>query len=203
MTPEKVIELFCEVLSLSGMFRNEALNRSCVVTDYVPETCGPTVILKCMISELMRSRNYFGFPLHPPADHSNVMFHKGSLFAMRFEREKGGDKQVEQVYQELWRRIWSEDKDITQPASLSEVSTYLACCRQTPPGYVLSFIFLHSSSTVQQVQHPVTRVYKRCMDVSFSFTCEITLYHLPLHHKCNNPCYISTRSQEGAQTQTF
>lgn len=50
----------------------------------------------------------------------------GSLSAMRFvaavqEREVGGDKQVEQVSRELWMRIWSQDKDITQPASLSEV----------------------------------------------------------------------------------
>lgn len=55
----------------------------------------------------------------------------GSLSAMRFvaavqEREKGGDKLVEQVSRELWRRIWSDDKDITEPASLSEVPTYTA-----------------------------------------------------------------------------
>lgn len=54
------------------------------------------------------------------------MSHSGSLSAMRFvaavqEREKGGDKQVEQLSRELWKRIWSEDKDITEPASLSEV----------------------------------------------------------------------------------
>lgn len=53
----------------------------------------------------------------------------GSLSAMRFvaavqEREKGGDKLVEQVSRELWRRIWSVDKDITEPTSLSEVPTY-------------------------------------------------------------------------------
>lgn len=54
------------------------------------------------------------------------VFDSGSLSAMRFvaavqEREKGGDKQVEQLSRELWKRIWSEDKDITEPASLSEV----------------------------------------------------------------------------------
>lgn len=38
------------------------------------------------------------------------------------EREKVGDKQVEQVSRELWRRIWSEDKDITEPASLAEAA---------------------------------------------------------------------------------
>lgn len=52
----------------------------------------------------------------------------GSLSAMRFvtavqEQEKGGDKLVEQLSRELWRRIWSEDKDITQAASLAEVPT--------------------------------------------------------------------------------
>lgn len=52
----------------------------------------------------------------------------GSLSAMRFvtavqEKEKGGDRLVEQLSRELWRRIWSEDKDITEAASLSEVPT--------------------------------------------------------------------------------
>lgn len=51
----------------------------------------------------------------------------GSLAAMRFvaavqEKEKDGEKVVN-LSRELWRRIWSEDKDITVPASLSEVQT--------------------------------------------------------------------------------
>lgn len=53
----------------------------------------------------------------------------GSLNAMRFvkavqEKATGGDQQVEKVSRELWRRIWSEDKDITEPASLAEVATH-------------------------------------------------------------------------------
>lgn len=69
----------------------------------------------------------------------------GSLSAMRFvaavqEREVGGDKQVEQVSRELWMRIWSQDKDITQPASLSEVPE---CTQVTELEFKAS---LHSSS---------------------------------------------------------
>lgn len=68
---------------------------------------------------------------------SSVFLLLGSLSAMRFvaavqEREKDGDKKVEQVSRELWKRIWSEDKDITEPASLSEVPAYQAwsCLRR-------------------------------------------------------------------------
>ncbi len=55
-------------------------------------------------------------------------FHVGTLNAMRFvtavaEKEKG-DILVERVSRELWKRIWSTDKDITQPASLTEVFLY-------------------------------------------------------------------------------
>ncbi|XP_041798008.1 glutathione S-transferase kappa 1-like isoform X2 [Chelmon rostratus] len=58
-------------------------------------------------------------------DGHKKVFQESSLSAMRFvaaiqEREKGGDQQVEKVSRELWRRIWSEDKDITEPKSLSE-----------------------------------------------------------------------------------
>ncbi|XP_049439674.1 glutathione S-transferase kappa 1-like isoform X2 [Epinephelus fuscoguttatus] len=80
-----------------------------------------------MMKDLTRSSEYFGVPLQKPSDPFEAMFQKGSLSAMRFvtavqEREKGGDKQVEQVSRELWRRIWTEDKDITEPASLAEAA---------------------------------------------------------------------------------
>lgn len=80
-----------------------------------------------MLKDFDRLADYFDVPLHSPANQFEVMFEKGSLSAMRFvtavqQLEKGGDKQVEQVSRELWRRIWSEDKDITQPESLSEAA---------------------------------------------------------------------------------
>lgn len=80
-----------------------------------------------MNQDLNRLAEYFDVPLRPPSDPFEAMFKKGSLSAMRFvaaiqERGKGGDKQVEQVSRELWRRIWSEDKDITEPASLTEAA---------------------------------------------------------------------------------
>uniref|UniRef100_A0A3B4A9M6 Glutathione S-transferase kappa n=1 Tax=Periophthalmus magnuspinnatus TaxID=409849 RepID=A0A3B4A9M6_9GOBI len=80
-----------------------------------------------MTKDLSRAAQYFSVPLQHPTDPFVVMFEKGSLAAMRFvtavqERENGGDKQVERVSRELWRRIWSEDKDITKPESLAEAA---------------------------------------------------------------------------------
>ncbi|XP_070821899.1 glutathione S-transferase kappa 1 isoform X1 [Chaetodon trifascialis] len=78
-----------------------------------------------MTKDLGRIAKYFDVPLRCPADPFEAMFDKGSLSAMRFvtvvqEKQKDGDKQVEKLSRELWRRIWSEDKDITEPASLWE-----------------------------------------------------------------------------------
>ncbi|KAF7670109.1 hypothetical protein LDENG_00050340 [Lucifuga dentata] len=80
-----------------------------------------------MTKDLTRLAQYFNVPLHGPSDPFNAISNKGSLTAMRFvtavqERAKGDDQQVVQVSRELWRRIWSEDKDITEPASLSEAA---------------------------------------------------------------------------------
>ncbi|XP_053289338.1 LOW QUALITY PROTEIN: glutathione S-transferase kappa 1-like [Pleuronectes platessa] len=80
-----------------------------------------------MTHDLQRFSNHFEVPLSFPSDPTEAIYKKGSLSAMRFvtavqKREKDGDKQVEQVSRELWRRIWSQDKDITEPASLSEAA---------------------------------------------------------------------------------
>ena len=62
-------------------------------------------------------------------------FPLGSLSAMRFvaalqqqQQQQDGDKQVELVSRELWRRIWNQDKDITTPESLSEVGLVEHLC---------------------------------------------------------------------------
>ncbi|KAM6967451.1 glutathione S-transferase kappa 1-like [Aplochiton taeniatus] len=80
-----------------------------------------------MTKDLHRLGLYFQVPIQPPADPFEAMFKKGSLPAMRFvaavqEREQDGDQQVERVSRELWNRIWSQDQDITQPASLTEAA---------------------------------------------------------------------------------
>lgn len=78
-----------------------------------------------MNQDIRRLAKYFNVPLQSPSDPAEVMFNKGSLTAMRFVvavQEKGGDQKTEKVSRELWRRIWSEDKDITEPASLSEAA---------------------------------------------------------------------------------
>lgn len=88
------------------------------------------------VSSLHRSREFhFAF----------CVLLSGSLSAMRFvaavqEREKGGDQQVERVSRELWRRIWSEDKDITEPASLAEVPFSADClCLKLLTSFFFSF----------------------------------------------------------------
>lgn len=78
-----------------------------------------------MTKDLERVSGYFGVPLNPPSNVFEVMFEKGTLNTMRFvtavtEKEKDGDVLVERVSRELWKRIWSTDQDVTQPASLIE-----------------------------------------------------------------------------------
>ncbi|CAL8247360.1 unnamed protein product [Lota lota] len=80
-----------------------------------------------MNKDLNRLAQYFEVPIQAPVNPFEAMFEKGSLSAMRFvvavqEQAKDGDKQVELVSRELWRRIWSQNKDITTPESLSEAA---------------------------------------------------------------------------------
>lgn len=78
-----------------------------------------------MTKDLERVSGYFGIPLYPPSDVFEAMFEKGTLNTMRFvtavaEKEKERGVLVERVSRELWKRIWSTDQDVTEPASLTE-----------------------------------------------------------------------------------
>ncbi|XP_068591670.1 glutathione S-transferase kappa 1 [Cebidichthys violaceus] len=144
MTSKKVVELFYDVVSPYSWLGFEIMCRYRNVWNIElklrPAFLGgimqgsgnkpPGLVpnkFQYMNKDLYRLSEYFDVPLQAPSDPFEAMFQKGSLTAMRFvtavqEREKGGDKQVERVSRELWRRIWSEDKDITEPTSLSEAA---------------------------------------------------------------------------------
>ncbi|XP_035498721.1 glutathione S-transferase kappa 1 [Scophthalmus maximus] len=144
MTSKKVIELFYDVVSPYSWLGFEVMCRYRTVwnvevklrpaflggvmhgSDNRPPGVVPNKFMY-MTKDLHRLAKYYDVPLRPPSDPFEAMFKKGSLSAMRFvaavqEREKDGDRQVEHVSRELWRRIWNEDKDITEPASLSEAA---------------------------------------------------------------------------------
>ncbi|XP_068179600.1 glutathione S-transferase kappa 1 [Antennarius striatus] len=144
MTSKKVIELFYDVVSPYSWLGFEIMCRYRNVWNIdlklrpaflggvmqgsgnKPPGLVPNKFLY-MTKDINRLTEYFGVPLQAPSDPFEVMFNKGSLSAMRLvtavqEREKTGDKLVEQVSRQLWRRIWSEDKDITEPASLAEAA---------------------------------------------------------------------------------
>ncbi|KAK5862133.1 hypothetical protein PBY51_017562 [Eleginops maclovinus] len=142
MTSKKVIELFYDVVSPYSWLGFEVMCRYRNVWNIdlklrptflggimqgsgnKPPGLVPNKFLY-MTKDLTRLSEYFDVPLRSPSDPFEAMFKKGSLNAMRFvtavqEKGKGGDEWVERVSRELWRRIWNEDKDITEPASLSE-----------------------------------------------------------------------------------
>ncbi|KAM4580668.1 glutathione S-transferase kappa 1-like [Odontesthes bonariensis] len=144
MTSRKVVELFYDVVSPYSWLGFEIMCRYRNVWDIElklrpaflggvmqgsgnkPPGLVPNKFLY-MNNDLNQLSKYFDVPLQAPSDPFEAMFKKGSLVAMRFvtavqEREKSGDKQLERVSRELWRRIWSEDKDITQSASLTEAA---------------------------------------------------------------------------------
>ncbi|XP_034553222.1 glutathione S-transferase kappa 1-like [Notolabrus celidotus] len=144
MTSKKVVELFYDVVSPYSWLGFEVMCRYRTVWNIElrlrPAFLGgimhgsgnrpPGLVpnkFMYMNQDLTRLAKYFNVPLQSPANPAEAMFEKGSLSAMRFvtavqEREKAGDEQVERVSRELWRRIWSEDKDIVEPASLSEAA---------------------------------------------------------------------------------
>ncbi|XP_077576133.1 glutathione S-transferase kappa 1-like [Stigmatopora nigra] len=144
MTSKKVVELFFDVVSPYSWLAFEVMCRYKNVWNIdlklrpaflggvmqgsgnKPPGLVPNKFL-FMGKDLARLAEYFNVPLQPPSDPADAMFRKGSLNAMRFvkaveEKHPEADQKVEKISRELWRRIWSEDKDITQPASLAEAA---------------------------------------------------------------------------------
>ncbi|CAH2322750.1 glutathione S-transferase kappa 1 [Pelobates cultripes] len=77
-----------------------------------------------MAKDMQRLSEYFQVPIRQPSDFMHVMLKKGSLSAMRFVTavNMSHPEFVEPVSRELWVRIWSEDKDITEPESILEAA---------------------------------------------------------------------------------
>ncbi|KAG8435607.1 hypothetical protein GDO86_013521 [Hymenochirus boettgeri] len=77
-----------------------------------------------MGKDLARLAEFYEVPLRQPSDFYQVVIKKGSLSAMRFVTavEMSHPEFLEKVSRELWMRIWSEDKDITEPDSILEAA---------------------------------------------------------------------------------
>ncbi|XP_053306235.1 glutathione S-transferase kappa 1 [Spea bombifrons] len=77
-----------------------------------------------MVKDLKRLAEFYQVPLNQPSDFFHVVIKKGSLAAMRFVTAVSisHPEFLEPVSRELWIRIWSEDKDITEPASILEAA---------------------------------------------------------------------------------
>ncbi|OCT71532.1 glutathione S-transferase kappa 1 L homeolog isoform X1 [Xenopus laevis] len=77
-----------------------------------------------MGKDIARLAEFFQVPLQQPRDFFQTVIKKGSLQAMRFVTavEMHHPEFVEPVSRELWMRIWSEDKDITEPESILEAA---------------------------------------------------------------------------------
>ncbi|XP_040294593.1 glutathione S-transferase kappa 1-like [Bufo bufo] len=73
-----------------------------------------------LAKDLERLNEFYKVPVREPTDFFHVMVKKGSLSAMRFVTavQMSHPEFVERVSRELWLRIWSEDKDITEPDSI-------------------------------------------------------------------------------------
>ncbi|XP_029959058.1 glutathione S-transferase kappa 1 [Salarias fasciatus] len=167
MTSKKVVELFYDVVSPYSWLGFEVICRYRNVWNIdlklrpaylggVMQGSGnkpPGVIpnkFMYMGKDLTRLSEYCEVPMQFPSDPFEVMFKKGSLSAMRFvtavqAKEKSGDRQVEQISRELWRRIWSQDEDITEPASIAQAAVKAGI----PEGAVKELLELSKSKEIK------------------------------------------------------
>ncbi|CAI9592006.1 unnamed protein product [Staurois parvus] len=141
MSQRKVLELFYDVVSPYSWFGFEVLCRYRNIWNVdiqlrpgflggIIQTTGnspPALVPKkgiYMNQDLNRLSEFFQVPLKHPSDFFQVVLKKGSLSAMRFVTaiQMSHPEFLEPVSRELWIRIWSEDKDITEPESMLEAA---------------------------------------------------------------------------------
>ncbi|XP_077114875.1 glutathione S-transferase kappa 1-like [Ranitomeya variabilis] len=141
MSQRKVLELFYDVVSPYSWLGFEILLRYKNIWNVdihlcpgylagVMNTTGnspPAMVPKrgaYMGRDLRRLNEFYQVPLRRPSDVFDVMFNKGSLSAMRFVTtvQMSRPEFLEEVSRNLWLRIWSEDKDITEPESILQAA---------------------------------------------------------------------------------
>ncbi|XP_071986147.1 glutathione S-transferase kappa 1-like isoform X1 [Engystomops pustulosus] len=77
-----------------------------------------------MFKDVEMMSEFYQVPLRMPSDFFHVVMKKGSLSAMRFVTalQMSHPTFLEGVSRELWLRIWSEDKDITEAESILQAA---------------------------------------------------------------------------------
>lgn len=141
MSQRKVVELFYDVVSPYSWLGFEVLCRYKNIWNVdihlrpgflggIMHSSGnspPALVPKkgvYMSKDIERISEFYQVPLRQPSDFFNVVLKKGSLSAMRFVTavQMSNPEFLEGVSRELWLRIWSEDKDITEPESILEAA---------------------------------------------------------------------------------
>ncbi|XP_069836377.1 glutathione S-transferase kappa 1 isoform X1 [Dendropsophus ebraccatus] len=141
MSQRKVLELFYDVVSPYSWLGFEILCRYKNIWNVdvqlrpgflggIMNTTGnspPAMVPKkgiYMTKDLERLAEFYQVPLRQPSDFFHVVIKKGSLSAMRFVTavQMSHPEYLEEVCRELWVRIWSEDKDITEPESILQAA---------------------------------------------------------------------------------
>ncbi|XP_075114233.1 glutathione S-transferase kappa 1-like isoform X3 [Leptodactylus fuscus] len=141
MSTRKVLELFYDVVSPYSWLGFEVLLRYKTIWNvdihlrpgFLGAIIGatantpPAMIPKkftYMMQDLDKVAEFYQVPLRQPSDFFHVILKKGSLSAMRFVTavQMSHPEFLEQLSRELWLRIWSEDKDITEPESILQAA---------------------------------------------------------------------------------
>ncbi|XP_075698547.1 glutathione S-transferase kappa 1 [Rhinoderma darwinii] len=141
MSTRKVVELFYDVVSPYSWLGFEILCRYKNIWNidihlrpgflggimHASGNTAPAMVPKkgsYMTKDLERLSEFYQVPLRQPSDFFHVVIKKGSLSAMRFVTavQMSHPEFLEEVSRELWLRIWSEDKDITEPESILQAA---------------------------------------------------------------------------------